>query len=95
MIYWADQGLSAALILLCWWLAHQNATEHRHLGRAVAVAFAVFGMLLLANMLFRSFERFEHLLPWSRIASKLALAAVFVLKGWRMSHLSNAVRAAP
>lgn len=92
MIYWADQGLSAVLVMLCWWLAHQNATEHRHMGKAVAVAFSVLGMILLANMLFRTFKDFEIILPWSRVASKAALAVVLVLKGWRMHKVMEQQR---
>ena len=84
MIYWADQTISAALVMLCWWLAHQNATERWYLGKPLAVAFSVLGMILLANMLFRSFESFEGILPWARVASKAALAVVLGLTVWRL-----------
>ena len=90
----ANNILSTVLIIVCWWLAHQNAAGREPFGRSIATGYALLAMDVLANMLFRSFEEMQHLLPYSLLFGKVILTATLWLVAIRLSQL-NAARPTP
>ena len=78
---------SILLVVVCWWLAHQNATGREPLARTVAGGYAVLALLALGNMLFRNVEEFRPFLPWSLVASKYILVATLGLVARRLGIL--------
>ena len=72
-VQWTDQGLSFALVMVCWWLAHHNAVGKLPLGRAIAICWSIFGMAVLGNMLLRAVADLRPILPYTLLISKSVL----------------------
>lgn len=73
----ADNILSVLLVLVCWWLVHQNASGREPFGRTIASGYAFLALAVLANMLFRNLDVLTFVLPASLLFSKGVL--VFTL----------------
>ena len=44
-----DSIVSACLVVICWWLAHENAL-HRPFGKVLALGYMVLAAVIIANM---------------------------------------------
>lgn len=73
----ADNILSVLLVLVCWWLAHQNSAGREPFGRTIASGYSLLALAVLANMLFRNLDLLNFVLPMSLLFSKAVL--VFTL----------------
>lgn len=72
-----DNILSVLLVMVCWWLAHQNASGRESFGRTIASGYSTLALAVLANMLFRNLDALAFVLPVSLLFSKAVL--VFTL----------------
>lgn len=77
----ADQVLSAALIIACWWLAHQNGDGRLPFSRPMAIAYSLQGMMILGNAIIRQFDELRPMLPYTILISKGA----FTLLLWMIA----------
>lgn len=84
--------LSIALIFVCWWLVHLNATRAEPYGRIIAVGYSALALLVLANGLFRNVEPFRAYLPWSLLASKAGLVFTLTMVALRLEKLFKSRR---
>ena len=80
-----SNALSIPLILVCWWLAHQNASGREPFGRSIATGYSVLALAALANMMFRGVEQLAFALPVSLVISKAVLVATLGLVAVRLS----------
>lgn len=89
MMIWLilNNVLSIALIFVCWWLVHLNATRAEPYGRIIAVGYSALALLVLANGLFRNVEPFRPYLPWSLLASKAGLVFTLTMVALRLERL--------
>lgn len=89
-LFWADQILSVLLVNFCWWLSHENSSSKLPLRRLMAMSYAVMGVLIMGNMLLRTFVELRPFLPWALIMSKVCLVVVFGLAGLRQTMVEKA-----
>ena len=83
----ANNWLSFLMVLVCWWLVHQNALDREPFGRSIAAGYSILAMLVLANALFRNVVEFQSILPWSLVASKAVLVCTLALVSLRLTLL--------
>lgn len=71
--------------MVCWWLVHQNSMRDRDpLGKAIAIGYSFFGMMVLASFLLRSYLYYEEMLQWSQLLSRVYLTAALGLEARRV-----------
>ena len=80
----SDNVLSCALVFICWWLSHQNATGREPFGKLIAIGYSVLGLMVLANALFRNAAGFHEVLPLSLLFSKFVLVCTLGLVAARL-----------
>ncbi len=75
-LLYANNITSAAMIVTCWWLAHQYGRIAQPPGRAIAIGFSLLGITTLFTLLARNLG-----VPvgWPIVASKAILSGCFVL----------------
>jgi len=81
----ADNTLSVLLVLVCWWLSHQNAAGREPFGRTIASGYSMLALAVLANMLFRNFGALSFALPVSLLFSKAVLVFTLAAVAVRLS----------
>lgn len=76
---------SAIVVLVCWWLAHQNARA-RPPGRVIAVGYALLGFSVLMTAILRNVG-----IPpeWLIVLSKAVLAGTLILVSFRRTRGGN------
>lgn len=85
-----DNGLSTALVLVCWCLAHQNASGHEPFGRTIATGYSILALAVLANMLFRNLLTLSFALPVSLLISKAVLVFTLTMVATRLAIIRQA-----
>ena len=63
---------STALVMVCWWLSHQNATNTDPYARTISAGYGLIGMNVLATMLFRNLPAYADLVALSIVLTKCA-----------------------
>lgn len=81
----ADNILSILLVLVCWWLAHQNSAGREPFGRTIASGYSMVALAVLSNMLFRNFDVLSFVLPVSLLFSKAVLVFTLAAVAVRLS----------
>ncbi|QDP64900.1 MAG: hypothetical protein Unbinned5081contig1001_57 [Prokaryotic dsDNA virus sp.] len=87
MLLLIDNILSVWLALVCWWLAHQNASGNEPLGRWIATGYGVLALLVMWNALFRNVAGLGGYLPYSLLLSRAVLSVVLSLVAYRLYAL--------
>lgn len=87
--FWIDQASSMLLVNFCWWLSHENQSGKLPLRRLMSLSYAALGMMVLGNMLLRSFEQFHNILPWSLLASKVVLVLTLGVAAARLTIMEK------
>lgn len=82
-----DNTLSALLVGVCWWLAHQNAVGREPFGRTIAVGYSALALAVLSNALFRNVDELAAVLPISLLFSKAILVLTLSAVAARLSIL--------
>lgn len=69
---------SGAVILACWWLSHQYASMRTRYRRAMAVVYALLGMMVLLSMMLR-LSGLDPLLGGAIIKGLIATILIYVV----------------
>lgn len=85
VILLADNILSVLLVLVCWWLAHQNSAGREPFGRTIASGYSLLAVTVLANIAFRNQDLLNFLLPVSVLFSKAVLVSTLLVVAVRLS----------
>lgn len=70
----ANHFTSAVLVLICWWLAHQNSFRRGPLRRPIAVGYAATGVTLAAIALWRQLG-----LPYDGLLVTVKITLIYTL----------------
>lgn len=82
-----DAIASVALVLVCWWLAHQNSGGREPFRRVIAAGYALLAMTALAALAGRSFADLWWVEPYAEVAARVVLVVTLVAVAARLSWL--------
>ena len=68
-----DMAVSVALVAVCWWLSHQNATGREPFGKTISTGYALLAMSTLGSLLFGHVDDLAAALPASLVFGKTVL----------------------
>ena len=79
MLLYANQITSFAVVILCWWLAHQYSRDEPP-GRLIATGFSLLGFSILVTAVGRSLNTINgaDIVPWMIVISKAATIFTFI-----------------
>jgi len=81
-----DHIVSLALVIICWWLAHQNSGGKEPFSGWISAGYGLLAMAVMASLLFHNITDLRWLMPYAALAERGALAvtlgAVAVRLAW-------------
>lgn len=85
----ADNIVSSVLVIVCWWLAHQNSGGREPFKRSIATGYSLLAMAVLASMLVHNFANLHWLVPYAELVGRsvltVTLGAVAACLAWLYS----------
>ena len=83
----ADNIVSSVLVIVCWWLAHQNSGGREPFKRSIATGYSLLAMAVLASMLVHNFADLQWLVPYTELAARTVLALTLGAVAARLAWL--------
>ncbi|XAT57837.1 hypothetical protein GN241_10980 [Rhodobacteraceae bacterium IMCC1335] len=85
----ADNIVSSALVIVCWWLAHQNSGGRQPFKRAIATGYSLLAMTVLASMMILSVSDLRWLVPYAELAGRTVLTVTLGAVAVRLAVLHS------
>ncbi len=86
----ADNIVSSVLVVVLWWLAHQNSGGREPFKRLIATGYSLLAMTVLASMMIHNVADLRWLVPYAELAGRcvltLTLGAVAARLAWLYSE---------
>ena len=85
----AENIVSTGLVIVCWWLAHQNSGGREPFKRSIATGYSLLAMTVMASVLIRNATDLNWLVPYVELTARgiltVTLGAVAARLAWLYS----------
>lgn len=85
----ANNIASVALVMVCWWLAHQNAAGKEPFGQQIAAGYAMLALNVMFSMGLRNWPNYSGLVPYSVLFGKIVLTITLSFVAWRLTVIAS------
>lgn len=83
----ADNIVSFGLVIVCWWLAHQNSGGREPFKRSIATGYSLLAMTVLASLLIHNVGELNWLVPWVELTARAILTVTLGAVAARLAWL--------